>query len=53
MYYVDIPRPQAVISDDDSWENIAEFETKAEAVEFAQRIFGADKDGKVNLITKG
>jgi hypothetical protein len=45
-YAVDIPR-----ADNEEWICIEYFETKSEAIKFAQKTFGADKQGKINLIS--
>lgn len=45
-YAVDIPN-----SIGDEWICIEYFETKKEALKFAKDKFGADKNGKVNLIS--
>lgn len=46
-YYVDIPN-----ADNSNWTFIAEFDNKKNAIAFAQNRFGADKEGKINLITE-
>lgn len=46
-YALDIPNPFK-----DEWICIEYFETKKEAINFAREKFGADKNGKVNLISK-
>lgn len=49
-YAVDIP--QCFNGDPiDKWYNVACFKTEEEAIEFAQKHFGADKDGNVCLIS--
>lgn len=45
-YAVDIPN-----ADGEEWICIDYFETKKEAINFARKIFGADKDGRINLIS--
>ena len=52
-YYVDIPSIRGVDSDDDAWLNVEVFDTKKEAIEFAQKCWGADKHGNVNVVTEG
>jgi hypothetical protein len=46
QYAVDIPPYQG-----DEWVTVEYFETKKEAIEFAQDRFGADKKGRINLIS--
>jgi hypothetical protein len=48
-YAVDIP-PYAC-EEDNEWVNIAYFETKQDAIDYAQKYFGADKKGRVNLVS--
>lgn len=45
-YAVDIPN-----TDSEDWICIDYFKTKKEAIKFAQERFGADKNGKVSLIS--
>lgn len=49
MFAVDVPDPD---NPEDSWINIACFETLNEAVEYCQTIFGADRFGRVDLISE-
>lgn len=44
MFLVDLP----VLGD--SWDNVAEFETRQEAIDFCKENFGSDNEGRVNLI---
>jgi len=46
-YYVDIPN-----LDKEEWENVGIFKSRKEALKFARDKFGADKDGKISLISK-
>ena len=45
-FAVDIPNQYG-----EEWVNIEYFETKKEAIKFAQKTFGADKSGKVCLVS--
>lgn len=54
IFWVDIPDSNNVATNDDQpFINVGTFKTRKEAVEFAQKQFGADKDGNINLITEG
>ena len=46
VYYVDIPDREG------RWNSIEHFQTKREALKFVQEGFGADRNGKVRLITE-
>ena len=46
-YAVDIPS-----YDGEEWVNVEYFETREQAIEFAQDRFGADEEGNVCLISK-
>lgn len=46
-YYVDIPNALS-----DEWINIKTFDTKEEAIKFAQEIFGADENGLISIISE-
>ena len=50
IYWVDLPDPNAM---DGSWSNVAEFNTRPEAVEFIRDHFGGDEEGRISLITEG
>ena len=45
-FAVDIPSPEG-----EEWLAQGYFETKAEAIKYAQEKFGADKEGKVKLVS--
>lgn len=45
-YAVDIP-----LSYSDEWEFVELFETEKQAINFCKEKFGADKKGRINLIT--
>ena len=45
-FAVDIPQ-----ADKEEWLDVEYFETKEEAIKFAQEKFGADKNGMVGLIS--
>ena len=51
--YVDIPQASCVSDADGSFKSIAEFETRQEAIAFCQEHFGADDQGRVQLVTGG
>ena len=54
IFYVDIPTPETVKSDDGSWVNLSTFNSKPEAVEYIRRHIGpCDDEGRVCLITQG
>lgn len=46
-YYVDVPSAFG-----DHWETVTAFRTKELAIKFAKQKYGADNEGKINLITK-
>ena len=50
IYWVDLPDSNAL---DGSWSNVAEFDTRPEAVEFIRDRFGGDEEGRISLITEG
>ena len=50
-FYVDIPTMDCVDNFDGAYMNVAEFDSRAEAIAFAREHFGADKNGKVDLVT--
>ena len=47
VYYVDVPDLEL-----DHWRNVGVFKTKKEALKFARKTFGADKDGKIDLVSR-
>lgn len=51
MYWVDIPQKTNIGEDDGAYLNVAEFKTRKEAILFAQEHFGADKNGRISLVT--
>jgi hypothetical protein len=51
IFYVDIPTAEAIGDPDGAYKNVATFHTKKEAIEFAKREFGADNQGRVQLVT--
>lgn len=53
MWYVDIPTQDCIDNEDGAWSAIANFETKAEAVAFVKKHFGADDNGNISLISGG
>ena len=50
-FYVDIPVVVDSDDTDETWTNVAEFKTYEEAVELVQKRYGADKFGRVGLVT--
>ena len=52
-FYVDIPDVPASDTSEGSYKNVATFHSYPEAVEFATAAFGADEEGRVNLISSG
>lgn len=48
-YAVDLPDPWNL---DTEWRMIESFNSKSEALEFVQKKFGADEQGRINLITE-
>lgn len=52
-FYVDIPSVQATPTSEGSFKNVATFHSYTEAVAFATTAFGADEEGKVDLISGG
>lgn len=51
-YYVDIPDVNCWRSSEGYWANVGTFDTREEALVFAQNCFGADEEGKIQLITE-
>lgn len=51
MIYVDIPNPEAIGEDDESWTNVLTCETRKEAIQFIQEYFGGDESGRICLIS--
>ena len=45
-FAVDIPSPEG-----DEWLAQGYFETKKEAIDYARKKFGADKEGRVKLVS--
>lgn len=53
IWYVDLPDPCKVGIPGAEWKQIEIFFTKKEAVEFCRDEFGADEEGRVQLISEG
>ncbi len=54
MFWVDIPVKECVESEDTSWTNLAEFDTKLEAIQFIREYIGpCDDNGNICLISEG
>lgn len=47
LYFVDLPN----LSNAGNWELVGVFETRARAVKYCKKNFGADENGNINLIT--
>lgn len=47
MFIVDVPPAMG-----EEWETVKYFDTKEEAVKFCQHTYGADEEGRINLITE-
>ncbi len=52
-FYVDIPDVPTTDESEGSYKNVATFHSYAEAVEFAATAFGADEEGRVELVSGG
>jgi len=52
-FYVDIPDVPTTDTSEGSYKNVATFHSYAEAVEFAATAFGADEEGRVELVSGG
>ncbi len=51
-YAVDIPNYDIILNGYEAeWRNIDYFETREDAIKFAQEHFGADEEGRINLVT--
>lgn len=50
LVWVDVPNPHNL---ECSWINVAEFDDWDQALAFTRRTFGADEQGRINLITVG
>jgi len=48
-YHVDLPNPHDVTA---PWIEYAVYESKAEALAVLQKFFGADKQGRISLISE-
>jgi len=51
MFYVDIPQEECVENPEHEWLNVGVFDTKAEAIAWAKQTFGADDEGKIQLVS--
>jgi hypothetical protein len=51
IFYVDIPRMPTTDTEDQEFQNVAEFKSWEAALAFAKDKFGTDDDGKIELIT--
>ncbi len=47
-FAVDIPKHPIL---GETWENIDYFETRQAAIAYCKKQFGADKEGRINLVT--
>jgi len=51
-YFVDIPTPETISSDEGAWVNLGTFSSKAEAVKWIRANIGwCDDDGNICLLT--
>jgi len=50
-WYVDIPSVDCIDNDDGAFIAIATFNTREEAIEYAKKHFGADDEGRVQIVT--
>ncbi len=50
-FYVDIPTVHCIGNADGSWQNVATYPSRSEAIQFAQSHFGADEQGYVCLVS--
>lgn len=46
-WYIDVPPADPEME----WSNVATFDNKKDAIKFVQKYYGADKEGKVSLIS--
>ena len=54
MFYVDIPKEDNIDQfSEGEFLNVAQFETREEAIAFAKEHFGADDNGMISLVTGG
>ena len=51
LVYVDIPTIECIGNDNGAFVNVAKFDTREKAIEFARKHFGADENGMVSLVT--
>lgn len=50
-YAVDIPDPYSDLNFGHEWLCVGYFKTKKEAIKFAREHFGADKNGKIKIVS--
>jgi hypothetical protein len=53
LYIIDLPNPYDIGS---PWVEIGQFNSRKEMIDFAQKTFGADEEGKIdicNILPKG
>lgn len=50
-YFVDIPKVDGNGKPSEEWYNVESFKTEKEAIEYAQKYFGANEEGSINLIS--
>jgi hypothetical protein len=48
-YVIDLPDPRDATN---AWIEVASFDTKREAIKWAKENLGADKDGKITIISE-
>ena len=52
-WYVDIPSLACAYDEESSWIPMATFNSKQEALDYARITFGADEEGRIQLVTGG
>lgn len=50
-FAVDVPNPNTIGQPNAEWINVNYFETKADAIKFAQEHLGADENGMICVIS--
>ena len=53
VFYVDIPQCNGFGEPSEEMRNVESFDSREEAIKFAQEKFGADENGMVSLISQG
>lgn len=50
-YYVDVPNPALLHTEEKPYQNLATFSTWEEAIVWAMENLGADEEGKIQVVT--